>query len=102
MDKDFKNKISKALGDDILRGALGRFGDAYVLARAKAYEGYDFEAISENIVQVKSYAATHLDEMLDQFEKEATARGAKVYRATTAQDAKRYISAVSYTSDAAD
>ncbi|HZK83712.1 MAG TPA: LUD domain-containing protein [Desulfosporosinus sp.] len=92
MDKEFKGKISKALGDDVLRGALGRFGDAYVLARAKAYEGYDFEAISENIVRVKSYAATHLDEMLDQFEKEATARGAKVYRATTAQDAKRYIS----------
>ena len=91
MDKDFKKKISNALGDDVLRGALGRFGDAYIGARAKAYEGYDFEKISEDIVRVKSYAATHLDEMLDQFEKAATARGAKVYRAKTAQDAKTYI-----------
>lgn len=92
MDKDFKTKISNALGDDILRGALGRFGDAYTIARAKAYEGYDFEAISENIVRVKSYAASHIDEMMDQFEKAATARGAKVYRAATAADAKKYIS----------
>ncbi len=92
MDKDFKTKISKALGDDVLRGALGRFGDAYTLARAKAYEGYDFDALSENIVQVKSYAATHIDEMMDQFEKAATARGAKVYRAATAADAKKYVS----------
>ena len=92
MDKEFKKKISGALDNDVLRGALGRFGDAYVIARAKAYEGYDFEAISENIVRVKSFAASHLDEMLDQFEKEATARGAKVYRASTAEDAKRYVS----------
>jgi len=92
MDKEFKKKISNALDNDVLRGALGRFGDAYILARAKAYEGYDFEAISENIVRVKSEAASHLDEMLDQFEKAATARGAKVYRATTAEDAKRYVS----------
>ncbi|HEY8910461.1 MAG TPA: LUD domain-containing protein [Desulfosporosinus sp.] len=92
MDKDFKKKISDALGDDVLRGALGRFGDAYVLARAKAYEGYDIDAISENIARVKSYAASHIDEMMDQFEKAATARGAKVYRAATAADAKRYVS----------
>ena len=91
MDKDFKKKISNALGDDVLRGALGRFGDAYVLARENAYKGYNIEEISDNIVRVKSYAASHLDEMLDQFEKEATARGAMVYRAKTAQDAKTYI-----------
>ena len=91
MDKDFKKKILNALGDDVLRGALGRFGDAYVLARENAYKGYNIEEISDNIVRVKSYAASHLDEMLDQFEKEATARGAMVYRAKTAQDAKTYI-----------
>ena len=90
-DKQFKKKIGDALGNNVLRGALGRFGDAYTIAREKAYEGYDFKAISENIEGVKSYAASHLDEMLDQFEKEASARGAKVYRATTGEDAKQYI-----------
>ena len=90
-DKQFKKKIGDALGNNVLRGALGRFGDAYTIAREKAYEGYDFKAIRDNIERVKSSAASHLDEMLDQFEKEATARGAKVYRATTGEDAKQYI-----------
>lgn len=90
-DKQFKHKIDEALGNNVLRGALGRFGDAYTLARAKAYDGYDFNSIRENIAEVKSYAASHLDDMLDQFEKQASARGAKVYRATTGEDAKTYI-----------
>ncbi|ODA41303.1 L-lactate dehydrogenase (quinone) large subunit LdhH [Desulfosporosinus sp. BG] len=90
-DKQFKKKIGDALGNNVLRGALGRFGDAYTTARENAYEGYDFKEISENIERVKSNAASHLDEMLDQFERAATARGAKVYRATTGEDAKQYI-----------
>ena len=90
-DKQFKKKIGDALGNNVLRGALGRFGDAYTISREKAYEGYDFKEISDNIERVKSYAASHLDEMLDRFEKEATARGAKVYRAMTGEDAKQYI-----------
>lgn len=90
-DKQFKDKIENALGNKVLRGALGRFGDAYITAREKAYEGYNFNEISENIVRVKSYAASHLDEMLAQFEKAASARGAKVYRAATGEDARQYI-----------
>ena len=91
-DKQFKQKISNALDNNVLRGALGRFGDSYMQARDQAYQGYDFNSIRDNIVRVKSYAASHLDEMIDQFEKAATARGAKVYRAKTGEDAKRYIS----------
>ncbi|MDP4126363.1 MAG: LUD domain-containing protein, partial [Bacillota bacterium] len=90
-DNQFKHKIGEALGNNVLRGALGRFGDAYSIAREKAYEGYNFNLIRENIAEVKSYAASHLDDMLNQFEKEASARGAKVYRATTGEDAKKYI-----------
>lgn len=90
-DAQFKQKIENALENQVLRGALGRFGDQYGQAREKAYEGYDFEAIREKIVAAKSQAATHLDEMLDQFERAASSRGAKVFRAETGEDAKRYI-----------
>lgn len=88
---EFKQKIENALENNVLRGALGRFGDAYIQARAKAYEGYDFEALRSKIAEIKSYAASHLDQMLDNFEKAATVRGAKVYRAETGEDVKRYI-----------
>lgn len=82
-DAQFKQRIEDALENKTLRGALGRFVDTYSDARAKAYEGYDVDALRDKIADVKSYAATHLDEMIDKFEKAATARGAKVYRAKT-------------------
>ncbi|MHB1654202.1 MAG: L-lactate dehydrogenase (quinone) large subunit LdhH [Desulfitobacteriaceae bacterium] len=91
MGKEFKQKIEKALDNSTLRGALSRFGEFYVTAREKVYEGYDFQGLRDKVAEVKSYAASHLDEMLDQFEEKAMARGAKVYRADTGEDAKRYI-----------
>lgn len=90
-DAQFKQKIENALGNQVLRGALGRFQDVYGKNREQAYEGYDFEALSDKVVEVKSYAAEHLEEMLDTFETAATSRGAKVFRASTGDDAKRYI-----------
>ncbi|AHF06675.1 L-lactate dehydrogenase (quinone) large subunit LdhH [Desulfitobacterium metallireducens] len=90
-DAQFKQRIEDALENKTLRGALGRFVDTYSDARAKAYEGYDVDALRDKIADVKSYAATHLDEMIDKFEKAATARGAKVYRAKTGEDARQYI-----------
>jgi iron-sulfur cluster protein len=90
-DAQFKQKIENALENKVLRGALGRFGDTYGKSREQAYVGYDFEALRDKVVEVKSYAADHLDQMLETFEKAATARGAKVFHAATGDDAKRYI-----------
>lgn len=90
-DAQFKQKIENALENPVLRGALGRFGDTYGQSRVKAYEGYDFEALRDKVVEVKSYAAAHLDEMMDKFENAATARGAKVFRAKTGEEARQYI-----------
>jgi L-lactate utilization protein LutB len=90
-DAQFKQRIENALENQVLRGALGRFQDVYGKNREQAYEGYDFEALRDKVVEVKSYAAEHLEEMLDKFEASATSRGAKVFRANTGYDAKRYI-----------
>lgn len=90
-DAQFKQRIENALENQVLRGALGRFQDVYGKNREQAYEGYDFEALRDKVVEVKSYAAEHLEEMLDKFEASATSRGAKVFRASTGDDAKRYI-----------
>ncbi len=79
------------MNNSILTGALGRFSEAYRVNRAKAYEGIDFEELRQTIADRKSYAAAHLDEMAEQFKKNAEARGAKVFRAGSAQDALDYI-----------
>lgn len=88
---ELKKEIANALQNHVLRGALERFSQAYPIAREKAYQGYDFEALREKVKEVKSYAAEHIDEMINQFEKNATARGAKVFRAANAKEANDYV-----------
>ena len=89
---EFKQSVDKALKNANLGGALGRFSEAYAVARKKAYEGIDFEQLRGRIAAIKGYAAEHLDELADQFAKAATARGAKVFRANSPQQVKDYIS----------
>jgi len=91
MDKDFRAAIAEALENPNLGGALGRFSEAYRTSRAKAYEGYDFEALRAQIAERKGAAAGHLEELAAAFTKSAQARGAKVFRASSPEAVKEYI-----------
>ncbi|HNX25436.1 MAG TPA: LUD domain-containing protein [Spirochaetota bacterium] len=91
MKKKFKESITNAVNNPILTGALGKFSEAYKVNRAKAYEGIDFEALRTNIAERKAFAATHLDLLAAEFKRNAEAHGAKVYKASTAQEAVDYI-----------
>lgn len=90
-NKEFKQKINTALKNPVLRQALGNFGEAYVGAREKAYSGYDFAQLREEVAGVKGDAAQHIEEMARQFTEAAAASGAKVYRAKTGEEARNYI-----------
>ena len=90
-NEELKQEINKAIDNVALQGALTKFTSAYPGNRAKVYKGYDFEALRDKVHEVKSYAAEHIDEMLDSFEAKATARGTKVFRAHTAEEAAQYI-----------
>jgi iron-sulfur cluster protein len=87
----FKESIDKAVHNSTLTGALGRFSEAYREGRAKAYEGIDFEALRTQIAAVKGGAATHLDELAEEFKKNAESHGAKVFRASNPEQVKDYI-----------
>jgi L-lactate dehydrogenase complex protein LldF len=91
MDTRFRQSINEALRNPNLTGALGRFSEAYRTSRAKAYEGIDFEAVRAEVAEVKSYAASRLDELADTFKRNAEARGAKVFRTSDPQQVKDYI-----------
>ncbi|HHW08185.1 MAG TPA: LUD domain-containing protein [Clostridia bacterium] len=91
MSKDLRAEIQKALENENLRGALGRFADAYIDSRAKAYEGRDFEALREDIARRKRACAQKMWDLADQFKKNAEARGAQVFIAKTAEEARKYI-----------
>ncbi|MFP5221626.1 MAG: L-lactate dehydrogenase (quinone) large subunit LdhH [Acidobacteriota bacterium] len=88
---EFKESVDKALKNANLTGALGRFSEAYAVARKNAYAGIDFEQLRGRVAAIKGYAAEHMDELAEQFTKAATARGAKVFRATSPQQVKEYI-----------
>jgi len=91
MRKEFREAITRALGNANLTGALGRFSEAYRTSRLNAYEGIDFEALRSRIAELKSYAASHLDVLAELFAENAEAAGAKVFRAGNPQQAKEYI-----------
>ena len=91
MRQQFKDSINKALNNPNLTGALVRFSEAYRISRAKAYEGIDFEAVRTRIAEIKSYAASHFDELADRFAQNAEARGAKVFRTDDPQKVRDYI-----------
>lgn len=86
-----KTSIRKALANSNLRGALDRFADAYVSKRLNAYKDRDFEALREQIATIKGSAAQQMEELAQEFKKNATARGAQVFIAKTAEEARNYI-----------
>lgn len=90
----FRKDVAKALDDAQLAGALGRFSEAYVTSRARAYEGIDFERLRDRLVAVKRRAAGKLDALAARFEEEATRAGATVFRTSDPQAVKDYILAL--------
>lgn len=91
MADTFKQNIKEALANPNLAGALGRFSEAYVVARAKAYQGIDFEEVRGRIAAIKGAAAERLDELAVQFKKAAEARGAKVFITNDPEAVKKYV-----------
>lgn len=91
MTRQFKQDVNTALENANLAGALGRFSEAYVTSRAKAYEGIDFEALRSEIARIKGDAAGRLDELAQEFAKQAEAAGAKVFRTDSPAKVREYI-----------
>lgn len=91
MGNDFKESITRAVNNSSLTGALGKFSEAYKINRAKAYEGIDFEELRGRIAELKSYAASHLDELSEQFTRNAEASGATVFRTDDPAKVREYI-----------
>ena len=82
-EKNLRKEISEKLKDETLRDALGRFSEAYPIARAKAYENAgDIETLRDALRQMKIGTVARIGEVADRFEAEATKRGVKVFRAS--------------------
>ena len=91
MEQEFKQSIDQALHNANLTGALGKFSEAWRVNRAKIYESIDFEELRGRIAERKAYAADHLKELCDLFQKNAEAKGAKVFRSNDPARVREYI-----------
>jgi len=89
--QEYKKRIDQALATPKLQDALHRFGDAYLVSRAKAFADYDFEALRKQIAAAKDEVIDNRQKYLDRFIANAEAAGAKVFLARTAAEANAYI-----------
>ena len=89
--KDYRQRVDTALATPKLQDALHQFGDAFLLAREKAFSGLDFEDLRDQIATMKTGVGENHSALLEQFIKNAEAAGTIIYRAKTAADANRYI-----------
>lgn len=94
IDQAFKKSVNKALNDPNLRGALGKFGDVFPVARAVAYDGIDFEALRAEIAEIKSSAAERAEELAQKFEANVVRRGGVVHRAADGSDVVRILTEI--------
>lgn len=91
--RDFREAGDAALHDPSLRIALSRLKTHFALNRTLAVERYagDWEALREQGRAIRDYALTHLDALLEQFERNVIARGGKVHWARDAAEARTLV-----------
>ncbi|HET8610276.1 MAG TPA: LutB/LldF family L-lactate oxidation iron-sulfur protein [Burkholderiales bacterium] len=96
----FKQTAHAKLDDDNLQAALRKLQDNFVKGRAERMrELDDFEATRSAAAEIRDRALEHLDVYLETFEKNATARGAVVHWAETADDVNRIVCEIARSHD---
>jgi iron-sulfur cluster protein len=83
--------IQKKINNSFLRKALKNFAAAYPVARAKAFEGIDFEELRGRIAANKKAGLRELPELVQRFRLSAEAAGAHVHLCRTPEEANQTI-----------
>jgi L-lactate dehydrogenase complex protein LldF len=90
--RSFVEASHEALQDQQLRPALARLKTHFAHGRSLAAARFgDFEALRERGAHIRDSALSHLDELLETFERNVTARGGHVHWARDAAEARTII-----------
>ena len=88
----FKARAGAKLADVKLQAALKKLQSNFVKGRAdRMAEIGNFEALRTHAAAIRDHALANLDVYLEEFEKNATARGAVVHWAETTADVNRIV-----------
>ncbi|WP_136809431.1 L-lactate dehydrogenase (quinone) large subunit LdhH [Desulfosediminicola flagellatus] len=97
---NYKKSIDTAINDPKLSKALHLFGDAYLIARENAYRGLDFDAMRNELAEIKDEVRKNRKELLAEFIKNAEAAGSKVFLAKDVKEANDYVIKLAKSKDA--
>jgi len=92
--KDYHKAIDDALNDKFLRRTLDKFAVEYRASRDKVFTEVDERGLIAKIAAVKDDACHRMEELYEQFKKEAEKRGVHVHRAVDAAEANEIISRI--------
>ena len=88
----FREAAHNAMGDPRLRLALGRIKSHFQMGRSFAAMGFaNFEGLRDRGAEIRDYALTHLDTLLEKFERSVAARGGHVHWARDAREAREIV-----------
>ncbi|MEA1959715.1 MAG: LUD domain-containing protein [Bacillota bacterium] len=91
-NRNIRKEIDEKLNDEVLRGALARFAEAYPIARAKAYENVeDVDALRDSVREMKQATVDNIEKVADDFEAAVVQRGGKFFRAQDGQAVNNYL-----------
>ncbi len=86
-----KKIIRQKIHDSFLRTALKNFAAQYPVARARAFEGDDFESLRDRVSAIRDNALRDLPDLVERFRESAEAAGATVHLCTSPEEARRAI-----------
>ncbi len=97
--KSYKKEIKQALENSFLNETLENFGASYKISRENAFKGIDFDELKNAIAKAKDEALPRLDELFEEFKKNAEKAGVKVHLAKNAGEANEIISRIANEND---
>src|SRR5262245_49293869 len=91
----FKERAKTKLADASLQAALAKLQTNFVRGRAERIAELDnFEAIRDSAAEIRDRAIASLDVYLEEFERNAVARGAIVHWAESVEEVNRIVCAI--------
>ena len=88
---EYRKKIDEALGDEFLRRTLDTFAVAYRANRESVMKEIDERGLIRQIADAKDDACRNMEELYEQFRKEAESRGVIVHRARDSEEANAIV-----------
>ncbi|MGE4469684.1 MAG: L-lactate dehydrogenase (quinone) large subunit LdhH [Desulfovibrio sp.] len=97
--KDYRSELRESLDNEFLRKTLDTFAVSYRAGRANAFKDVDVKALIKEIADGKDEAGQHMDELFQEFKKNAEAAGVHVHLAKDADEANRIIGEIAQKAD---